>query len=150
MSNVLTKGVHWADEHPVIVGVAVFAIGGIVLLSLNKGGGASDGGMGAFYAAQAAQNASNNQVALAQVNNTGATAIAQIAANQNVAIANTGASVALAQNETAQQGQKQQFFLDTGVQQIEGAALPYILQRPDLASIFESFNNHGTGYTASH
>jgi hypothetical protein len=155
-----TKIVDWAGDHPVLIGVGVFAIGGLVLLSLNKGGG--DGsGMTSFYAAQAAQNASNNSVALAQVQGATATGIAKIAAGQNVTIADTQARVALAQtdaatslglarNTTAQQGQKQQFFLDVGEQQIEGAIAPYILGRPDLASILDSFNRAGTGYNAAH
>lgn len=147
--------VTWAGDHPVIVGVGVFAIGGLILLSLSKGAPTqSDGGMGAFYAAQAAQNASNNSVALAQVQGATETAVAGLAANQNVAInaSNnaTATTLGLALNDTAQQGQKQQFFLDTGEQQIEGAIAPYVMHDADAADIFASFNAAGTGYSAAH
>lgn len=146
--SAIKGAVNWAGEHPVTVAVGVFAFGAIVLLMLSgrKGGVAANNGMGAFYAAQASQAASGNSLMAVQAQGKTATAIAQIAADRDKAIATTGAGVATVQSQTdlgiaqvnadvlnnaeltRQQAQRQQFFLGVGAQQIEGQAFPYFLQ----------------------
>lgn len=145
--SAIKGAVHWAGEHPVTVAVGVFAIGAVILLMMKgSGGGAANNGMSSFYAAQASQAASGNSLMAVQAQGKTATAIAQIAANRDTAIANTGAAVATVQSQTdvnlaqigadvannaeltRQQAQRQQFFLGVGAQQIEGQAFPYFLQ----------------------
>lgn len=161
--SVFKGAIHWAGEHPVTIAVAVFGLGALFLLT--RGGGSSSAAstnMSAFYAAQASQAQGNDAVALAQVQGTAATAIAQIAANRDTTIAGTQAVTAttlgLAQNITAQQGQKQQFFLDTGIQQIFGDQLPFLVQNFNAGgssaaaalAAEEAFISGGTGYSAAH
>jgi hypothetical protein len=166
MSGEFGKVTEWAGEHPVMLGVGIFAIGGIIIILMNSGSSSSasasaGSGMASFYAAQSAQQASNNTVALAQVQGATDTAVAQIAANQNVSIAqasdalaatqsNNSLTLGLEQETTAQMGQKQQFFLDTGEQQIEGQIAPYVMYNPNAAAIFEDFTSSGTGYIPAH
>ena len=145
--SAIKGAVHWAGEHPVTVAVGVFAIGAVILLMMKgSGGGAADNGMSSFYAAQAAQASSGNSLMAVQSQGKTATAIAQIAADRDKAIATTGAGVATVQSQTdlgiaqvnadvlnnaeltRQQAQRQQFFLGVGAQQIEGQAFPYFLQ----------------------
>lgn len=145
--------VEWAGHHPVPVALGVFAVGAVLLL-VFRGNSGGDNGMGAFYAAQAAQAASGNALMTTQAQVKGATAIAQIAADRDVHLADTGAATSLAINTvqaqtdvnlaninasvlsqaelTRQQAQKQQFFLGVGIQQLLGQSLPYLLQ--DFAS----------------
>lgn len=143
--------VEFAGKHPVGTAVGVFAVGAVILL-LMKGGSApaSDGGMSAFYAAQAASAASGNQLAAVQEQGKAATAIAQIAAGRDVHLADTASATTIAVNTvqaqtdvslaginasvlnsaelTRQQAQKQQFFLGVGIQQLFGQSMPYLLQ----------------------
>jgi len=145
--------VEWAGKHPVPTALGVFAVGAVLLLMFRGGrtAPASDGGMSAFYAAQAASAASGNQLAAVQEQGKAATAIAQIAAGRDTHIADTAAATNIAVNTvqaqtdvqlaginagvlnsaelTRQQAQKQQFFLSVGQQQIEGQAFPYFLQQ---------------------
>lgn len=141
--SAISGAVNWAGKHPVTVAVGVFALGAVLLLVLRKPAASGNNGMSAFYAAQAAQAASGNSLMAVQNQVKGATAIAQIQADQNVQIATIGgqtstnlaginASVANAAELTRQEAQRQQFFLGVGQQQIEGAAFPYFLQ--DIAS----------------
>lgn len=145
--SAIKGAVHWAGEHPVTVAVGVFAVGAILLLMMRKPSAAgANNGMASFYAAQAAQASSGNSLMAVQSQGKTATAIAQIAADRDKAIANTGAAVATVQSQTdvqlaqvnadvlnnaeltRQQAQRQQFFLGVGAQQIEGQAFPYFLQ----------------------
>jgi len=150
--SAIKGAVHWAGEHPVTTAVGVFAVGAVILLILKPGAApAGDNGMSAFYAAQAAQSASGNSLMAIQAQGKAATAIAQISADRDTHIADTASAANIAINTvqaqtdlglaginadvlnnaelTRQQAQKQQFFLATGQQQIEGQALPYFLQQ---------------------
>lgn len=55
----------WVKSNPLIVAGGVLFVG--VLFLMGRGGGASDGGMSAFYAAQNASKVSGDQVAIAQI-----------------------------------------------------------------------------------
>lgn len=152
MSNPLDKAISWMGDHPVLVAVAVFAVGGMVLLSLNKGGGgSSDGGMGAFYAAQSAQQASNNQVnvaqvqgqtavALAQVQGTTATGIATLATQRDTAIAQMNSDLSSKSLDLAKEAQNKAYWQGVGQDQLEGQALPYLLQAIESANPLTSSN----------
>lgn len=129
--SVFHGAVEWSGKHPVTLAVGVFAIGAVILLMMKGGGGsAAAGGMGQFYAAQAAQAASGNSLMAVQANDKTAVALAGIAADRDktLGLANldTQKTLGLAVNDTAQQGQKQQFWLAVGLQQILGVQLPYL------------------------
>jgi hypothetical protein len=90
-------------------------------------------------AVQIAQLASDRDVALATANgatnvqlagiNKDATvAVAGLNMGRDVTIAGYGRDVALSQELTAQQGQRQQFWLATGQNQVQGQSLPWILE----------------------
>lgn len=142
--------IKWAGDHPLVLGVAVFAVGAVVLLMFRKPVVVQDSGMGAFYAAQSASAASGNQLAAVQAQVAGATAIAQIAANRDATLADTAAKysaqvnttqaqtdlalaqlnkdVALAQETTKIQAQNKAYWQGVGQNALQGQALPYMLQ----------------------
>lgn len=165
----ISSAVEWAGKHPVTVAVGVFALGAVFLLFMRgSSSGTGDGGMSAFYAAQAAQAASGNQLMAVQAQGKTATAIAQIAADRDVQLADYATQAAatqvaggislaeiaaaasahaatvqsqtdiqlaqynrdvlMASELTRQQAQKQQFYLNAGIQQIYGQTSPYLLQ----------------------
>lgn len=63
------------SKHPLWIAGGVFIVG--LMFVMSRGGGSSgDGGMSAFYAAQAASKTSGDQVMLAQINANAQTAIA--------------------------------------------------------------------------
>lgn len=179
--GMISKAVDWAGEHPITTAVGAFAIGAVLLIVLKGGGGGGAGSaMSSFYAAQAAQAASGNTLAASQAQSAAAVSVAQIAAARDVTIAQTSGStqtglaqingstqvqlaqinapLALAQETTNQQAQKQQFWLATGEQQLQGQAAPYLLQ--DLArggnsgagaaAVWADFIGGGTAYHAAH
>lgn len=95
MSGAVSKAVNFAGEHPVMTALGVFAIGAVVLVVLRGSGGGGEGGssMSAFYAASAASSSAGNQLAAVQAQVNGATAIAKIAADRDVALLSaTGAT----------------------------------------------------------
>lgn len=55
----------WAKDHPLLIAGGVFFVG--LLLLMGRGSGGGDGGMSAFYAAQAAQKQSGDAVMMAQI-----------------------------------------------------------------------------------
>jgi hypothetical protein len=63
------------SKHPLWIAGGVFIVGLMFVLS-RGGGGSGDGGMSAFYAAQAASKTSGNQVMLAQIAANAQTSIA--------------------------------------------------------------------------
>lgn len=63
------------SKHPLWIAGGVFIVGLIFLMS-RGGGGSGDGGMAAFYAAQAASKTSGDNVMLAQIQANAQTAIA--------------------------------------------------------------------------
>lgn len=161
MAGEVGKAIDWAGQHPVTTAVGAFAVGAIILLMLKGGGGGSNNGMAAFYAAQAAQAQSGNALMIAQDQDKTAVALAQTAAayhaqvatvqsQTDLNLASINAGVANSQELTRQEAQKQQFFLATGIQQIYGAMMPYILNRPDLASIVASSSAAGVTYQPAH
>ena len=118
---------HWAAEHPVPVAVGVFALGAIVLLATSHGGGSQAGaGMGAFYAAQAAQVQAGANLAARQSDNATALGIASLQAG--VAKDKTAALVTMAKSDNdlaayqtykqvrlqTQQSQEAQYLASTG------------------------------------
>lgn len=97
MSNPL----HWAAEHPVPVAVGVFAVGAVLLLLMGgKGGQASDGGMSAFYAAQAAQTNAAAGLAATQSNNATALGIADLQGKYGLASASVNNQAAVTINQS--------------------------------------------------
>lgn len=81
--------INWAKAHPWEAGGLVFVIGAAAFFLLaRQGGGGSEGGsnFSAFVAAQTAQNAQDNALALAKAQIEGATSQAQIAATRDVTI----------------------------------------------------------------
>lgn len=157
----ISGAVAWSGKHPVTLAVGVFAIGAVILLMMKgHGGDPAAGGMGQFYAAQAAQAASGNSLMAVQANDKTAVALAGIAADRDktLGLANlsTQQTLGLAANDTAQQGQKQQFWLATGLQQIFGAQLPFLVGNiaaggqpgADATAIELAFMNGGVHYAA--
>lgn len=129
--SAVSGAVEWSGKHPVVLAVGVFALGAVILLMLKGGGGsAAAGGMGQFYAAQAAQAASGNSLMAVQANDKTAVALAQLASTRDTTLGlanlSTQQTLGLAANDTAQQGQRQQFWLATGIQQIFGNQLPFL------------------------
>jgi hypothetical protein len=146
----LSGALNWAGKNPVLLAFGVFIVGAIVLIAMRKPVQVVDSGMGAFYAAQAASTNSGNQLAAVQAQVAGATAIAGIAANRDATIADIGAKLnaevntvraqtdielarvnqAIVDTEhvTRQMIAKQQFFLATGQNQLQGQSLPYLIQ----------------------
>lgn len=135
-----SSAVHWAGDHPVTTAVGAFATGAILLLML-RGHGGGNNGMSAFYAAQAAQAASGNQLMAAQDANKTAVAVAGIAADRDKSLATIsgGASVQLAtingtiaqshdaaavainsaNQTTIQQKQRQDYYLGKGALELQ-------------------------------
>lgn len=174
--------VEFAGKHPVGTAVGVFAVGALLLLMFRGGGSApaSDGGMSAFYAAQAASNASGNQLAAVQEQGKAATAIAQIGANRDMHLGDTAAATSIAVNTvqaqtdvqlaginasvlsqaelTRQQAQKQQFFLSVGIQQLLGQSMPFLIDlmrhggtgADAAASVWQTQVAGGTAYSSAH
>lgn len=91
--SAISGAVKWAGDHPVLIAVGVFAVGAVFLL-MSRPAPAGDSGIGAFYAAQAAQANSGNQLAGVQAQVAGATAIAKIASERDQAIAATSGATA--------------------------------------------------------
>lgn len=126
--------------------------------------GATDTSLASINGASAVQLADiTGSDALATVQNNNATAISladaagafsvatnTVNAQTSVQLAQINADTAAAAELTRQQAQKQQFFLATGEQQIEGAIAPFIMHDPDVAAIFASFNQGGVTYTPAH
>lgn len=64
----LQGAAHWAGEHPVIIAGGVFVIGGLLLLVLSGNNGSANSNLGsAYFAAQAAQGVSGNQLQATQI-----------------------------------------------------------------------------------
>jgi len=84
----------WAKAHPWEAGGLVFIIGAAAFFLLARQGGGSDSGsnFSAFVAAQSAQNAQDNALALAKAQIEGSTSQAQIAATRDVTINSNWAS----------------------------------------------------------
>lgn len=100
MSDVLHKSIEWAGKHPVPVFVGVVVGGGVLIMLMRGGGGSSssgDNGMSAFYAAQAAQANSGNQLMAIQNQDATALGIAQVNAGAATTIngQNTGAATTI-------------------------------------------------------
>jgi len=97
----ISGAISYAGKHPVTVAVGVFAVGAVLLLLLrgNGGGQTSDGGMNAFYAAQAAQASSGNALLAAQKQVMGAIAINQQNTDAAVKINASNNTLALGLNE---------------------------------------------------
>lgn len=95
----MSDALHWAEKHPVPLAIGVFCVGAVLLLLLSgsKSSAASSGsGLGTFYAAQAAQASSGNQLMATQDQDKTAVALAQIGASNQQALATTSAGVSLA------------------------------------------------------
>lgn len=156
--SVIKGAIHWAGEHPVVIAVGVFGIGALFLLTRGGGGQPAAANLSSFYAAQAAQAQAGAVIQTTQIQADAAQGIAKISADRDTSIAGIQAPILLAQNDTAQQAQKQQFFLDTGIQQIFGAQLPYLVANfaqggtSALAAeaAIEAYIHGGTGYSAAH
>lgn len=59
--------IDYAKSHPLMIAGGVFAAGVVWLLMSQGSGGGDSNGLSAFYAAQAAQKTSGDQVAIAQI-----------------------------------------------------------------------------------
>lgn len=158
----------WAAKNPVPVALGVFAIGAFVLLFMRKPVVVQDSGMGAFYAAQAAGNASGNELAMIQAQVGGAVAAARIAAERDLGLADKAGSfsiqantikaqtdttlaafnrdVLLNQELTRQQGQRQQYWLGVKQEQILDKISPYIMNQPNGPAIFETLSRGSVPY----
>lgn len=77
-----------------------------------------------------------------------------IAAQRDVDLANINAAILNQAEITRQQAQKQQFFLGVGQQQLQTAALPFLLQRlqsgNDAVSFWQAQVAGATSYNAAH
>jgi hypothetical protein len=100
----------WAKEHPVMLGVGVFAVGGLFLLLMSQGqGGGSNSSSGgqagsdasAYYAAESADDQAGDNVQIAQINAQATTAQTQLNDAAYTSVQSTWASTQLQE----QQGQ---------------------------------------------
>lgn len=133
-------------DHPVEVGLGVFAVGFLLLMMRGSGGSAqsSDGGLGAaYYGALAQQSQDSTALAITQSNNTAATAQTQIGADAYTSTQNTWASTTLAETNSNNQAAISMAPYATESQLI--AALGEVAQTPPTVTTSKSNGFFGIG-----
>jgi hypothetical protein len=110
--SVFGKVISYVKSNPLVIGVGLFGIGAIYLLSRGSGGAAAgqiaqanSTATAAYYAAESAQGTAGDQLAMAQINANAATSIAGIQAGtsvtNNTTWANADVTQTLSNNQTA-------------------------------------------------